>query len=1190
MKKSLLNGRCPREKLKILCMRSIILLFTFCVTIASGADGQNVKLSMNLKNASLSKLFQEIEKNTDYSFVYNSSEIDKVGKSNFVFQNMELKQILDTYLKGNNFSYAINDGHVVINRVETPQQQPIKNEKITGKVLDHKGKPLAQVVVAVKGSTNGTVTDNNGSYSINIQRAPDLTLQFTFLGMKHVEMKVGTKTVIDVKMEEAVDQLKELVVTGYQDIRRDRVTGSMTVITAKELEDNSFKSIDQILEGKVAGLYSFATSGAPGTRSNIRIRGDNSISGNKEPLWVVDGLPMQGGVPSINVIDVGNIQQSVLDHGIGNLAPDDIETITVLKDAAATAIYGARAANGVIVIKTKKGFSADSKSYFNYRGSYGVNMAPNIDLDFMSGAEKVDFEIALINDFNRAWEGGYAGKIYSYYMNGAYTQEQYDKEINELKNTNTDWFDEIFRKSSSQSHFFSMRGGTGKTGYYTSINYKNQRGILKSNVYNAIGANFNISHRPNKNIEITFGLNGTFRSSKDHDSNIDPFKYAVFANRYEPAYDQNGGYGNDKSYLADNRSKQHFGRVYDGFSILRELNETQNTSNASDVGVNAGVNVNVVRGLKVDLLGSATYSTNNSKAFANAGTYASYSNSFSKGVFGELPASYNNGYLREGSGTSTSFALRGLVTYTNEDLDNHAFSAVFGSEVSGSDFLNNGHTAPEYDNFYNFISFPQYDGALDYNDVFAKLSGMMSTALGQNRSASFFGAFTYTLLDKYVFNINGRFDGADIIASNNRFTPLWSASFRWNIMRENFLKNVPFLSDLALRLSYGYTGNIDKSAYPISIVTLGGLKYDNEFTAQSVKYPTPNIRWEKKQDRNIGLDFGFLDNKIGGSFNYYNNIGIDLLGTITTAPSYGRQSLMMNTASVQNQGVEFNINFRLNLGKDIRWINSFNIAHNTNKILNTYDKSSLDFSYKGGAYNLIGKPTGATYGYRFAGVNPQTGSSMVYISDASRQILADKRGVDVSEVSNIYSVDDDKSNYQTVLPASLEIIGSANPDIVGGFMTNFVWKSFEVRASFSYCIGQMIEVFNERKNVPSDTNKTSEIYVSKNNRLKSAVDRWRTPGDVTNTPRYQFSAMPYHNLTTDDKFENGNFLAWRDLSFSYGIKSKALTGIGINQLKVGLQVSNLAVFTNYSGLDVTTGGAFNYPLPKSFLFNLSIGF
>lgn len=796
----------------------LYFIFTVCLVGTSFGNSlaQKQQVTLNLKNVSLYELFNQIKEQTGLRFLYNAEQLDGLANVSVQAQNEKVSDVLNKVFSGKALTYDC-DGKVIIVKKQEILPQTIKAKIISGKVTDYRDNPLPGVTIQIKGTAVGTSTNSSGVYSLPIATS-DAVLIFSFIGMKTQEIAVANKSEINVKMTEESSNLDEVVVTGYQDIRRDRVTGSVTVITAKEIENNSFKSIDQILEGKVAGLYSYTTSGAPGTRANIRIRGDNSISGNKEPLWVVDGLPLQGGVASINVVNAGNIQESILDHGIGNIAPTDIESITVLKDAAASAIYGARAANGVIVIKTKRGF--EGKATFNYNGSFGMVEAPRIDLDFMNSSEKIDFEISLMKDFSRAWEGGLVGKIYDYYMQGRYTESQYREELDKLRKINTDWFDVIFRKAFSQSHFLSMRGGTEKTNYYASINYNGQSGILKSNSYDNLGASLEIRHKPAQNFEMNFKLNGNFRESKDHNSSIDPFKYAVFANPYEKPFNEDGSYAADFTYLGDNRSSIHYGNIYDQFNILRELNETQNKTIASDLSARLGMNYQVMEGLSVDLNGSLTYSTNNTEAWAAPGTYTSYSNCFtSSAISGELPEKYNNGYLKEGSGRSTAFALRGLISYNNNKLENHAFSLVVGTELSGSKSYNNYHRSPEFNDYYRFIAFPDFPSDdISYNDIKNSLSGLIGTAEAQDRSASFFGALTYTLCDKYVFNLNARFDGADIIGTDNRFTPLWSASFRWNAMRENFLKDVNFISDLAIRLSYGYTGNIDRSSYPIPMI------------------------------------------------------------------------------------------------------------------------------------------------------------------------------------------------------------------------------------------------------------------------------------------------------------------------------------------------------------------------------------
>ena len=629
---------------------------------------------------------------------------------------------------------------------------------------------------------------------------------------------------------------------------------------------------------------------------------------------------------------------------------------------------------------------------------------------------------------------------------------------------------------------------------------------------------------------------------------------------------------------------------------MRELSETQNKSIASDVSVRLGFNYKIMEGLTADFSGALTYSTNNTEKWAAPGTYASYENAtFARTLLHadqELPKEYNNGYLQEGSGRTTSFALRGLLSYNNDKLEGHSFSVVVGTELSGNKSYNNIHGFPEFNQIYRFTSIPSFPVGtnIDYTDVRNVLRGMMNTGEAQDRSASFFGAFTYTLRDKYVFNVNARFDGADIIGTDNRFTPLWSASFRWNAMRENFLKNVNFISDLAVRLSYGYTGNIDRNSYPMSLVFLMGDRYDGLFIAEKVEFPNPNIKWERKEDRNIGLDFGFWNNRIGGTFNYYWNTSRDLLGDMTTPASYGRRSIRSNVSSLENTGWEFNINFRLDLGKEIHWVNSFNIAQNKNKITKTYIKNFEEFkdvNWSGSTANIEGYATGTMFGHRFAGVNPATGNALFYLTERARQVWADAKEVSLDQIP--YVMEDNEEFDREVMTASLVKLGTVNPKVTGGFSSTFTWKQLEVRLGFAYSAGHLLETFNERRYAPNG-NAKSEVHFSRTNRLKSAANRWRTPGDITDTPRYSFGNKSYNQMLTDDKYEKADYLAFRDLTVSYDLRGDWFKYIGLSRCRVGLQVSNVFVFTKYSGLDVTTGGAFNYPLPRTYMFNLSLGF
>ncbi|MDE5635278.1 MAG: TonB-dependent receptor plug domain-containing protein, partial [Muribaculaceae bacterium] len=356
-------------------------------------------------------------------------------------------------------------------------------EELHGHVIDSEGEALAGATVRLKGSQTGTSTNVDGNFTLRVPGGGDKThtLIISFVGMLTQEVKVKNPAErILVKLQDDATVLSEVVVTGMDVIKKEHMTGAASVIQAKDLRMQGITSIDRILEGKIAGLNSSTVSGAPGSRAKITIRGENNLNGNSEPLWIVDGLPMTQGVPTSNT---GNYAGTIMQDGVGNIMPEDIESISILKDASAAAIYGARAANGVIVITTKKGFR--SKTQVSYTGTYEISLAPSRNLDFMNSAEKLQYEKSIIDNFGLryAYLTGRGGYSYKRMVNGFITPQEYESEINRLSQINTDWFDVLFCTAHSNSHNISLRGGPAEITYYTSVNIQQKEGILMSNKY-----------------------------------------------------------------------------------------------------------------------------------------------------------------------------------------------------------------------------------------------------------------------------------------------------------------------------------------------------------------------------------------------------------------------------------------------------------------------------------------------------------------------------------------------------------------------------------------------------------------------------------------------------------------------------------------------------------------------------------
>ena len=1214
-----------KKTLKI--MKLTIVLLTVCFLHAA-ATGNAQIVSLSKKDFTLKELFATIKKQTGYVVFGNGEFFADNRKVSLEGKEYRLTELLGKLSKEKSFEYQISDKTIFINS-HSEESVPVS---IQPKVTERKQQQLEILVIdsighLVPGATVKLIriegkqkkllktgmTDLLGKISLPAE-ANDL-IEVAYLG--HVSQTIpvtpgiaaGSSLKIILKKQEKMIDEVTVVNTGYQDIKRERMTGAFSVVTGKDLENSMFMSIDRALEGKVAGLYSSSPSGAPGTQAEIRIRGDNSINGNKEPLWVVDGLPFQEGVASIRDLTYGDVQQSILSHGLGNIAPSDIESVTVLKDAAATAMYGAMAANGVIVVKTKKG--SEGPVSINYQSNFALTTAPSMkNLGFMNAAEKVAFEVDLMEEFQQADQnGGQVSLLYNEWKKGKMSDAEYQAKLDELSSVNVDWFDLIYRTGFSQNHNVSMRAGSPKFWFYGALRASDENGALRTNNYKNYGSNISVGYKPHTDLTVDFSVNGGYRKSRDHASAVNPFNYAVFANPYEKAFNEDGSYAADKSWLND-RSRLSSGFIYPNFNILREMEETFSIQNAADITSTLSLRWDILRSLKAEVHGRMGYATNSGEQGADIGTYSSLSNYWARELFktsdgyvAEIPAAYNEGYLSPYSGRANSYSARSSLSYSETFARNHHFVLYLGSEIRSSEGWNDRFKLTKYDPRYNFGGIQEFpwNPAFD-RDLQDRVGALGAHVYGnKNRTASFFGTMTYSFADRYVINGSARFDGAGTIDPKNRFTPLWSVSAKYNLHKEKFIYDLlPFLTEFAFRGGYGYTGNIDKTALPYSWIIIGSTKYDGYYAANQINFPNPSIKWEKKMDRNLGLDFSLFNNAFGGSFNYYNNITKDLLGSLQAPPSYGNPRLVMNGHSIINKGWEFNFNLRLKMSDNLRWINSFNIAHNTNRVKKSRISNPMNFDdpnfgnrWAGFTANAIEDyPTGTTFGYNYAGVNPMNGEPMFYLTEAARKFYASSRGIPLEEAPTTWEMNNrDISNWDQWFMRSLVQIGNTQPTYHGGFATTFAFKQWEFRASFSYVTGKHLRTFDGRNFNYTSYGTTSEMYGARINVLKGTVNRWRVPGDETDYPRFTKGTSGYFVMNTDDRFQRADYLSLNDASFTYTIRGGYLNkNLGIKYLKVGAIANNVAVWSKFRSTDIRSGNAFGYPRTRQYALNLQLSF
>ena len=757
---------------------------------------------------------------------------------------------------------------------QKPQGDATILVKVT--IVDVDKNPLPGATVKVTGKAQGVVANDQGEVSLWVDR--NTQIEFKYVGMKSLFMRVTKPLSGYITLEDETSELDQVVVTGYQRTTKRRTTGSLATLTAKDLKGAPTANLDMLMQGKVAGMDVKAVSGRPGESAKIRIRGTNTITGNAEPLWVVDGVPLQKDIPSISSsqIRAGDFNE-IFANGISGINPNDIESITVLKDASATAIYGSRAAGGVIVVTTKRG--KEGKMSINYSANVSIVTRPPGNANLMNSSEKLAWEQELWNEFSAKGfaDGthypviGAVGMIRSGY--GKYanmTLEQQNAEIARLGEQTTDWFDELFQNSVSNSHYLSLSGGSEKNSYYVSLGYAKNNGLVKKTDYERYNVSAKLDMKPNKRVKLGISADMAIQESTSPSLNVDPFKYAYFANPYERIYNEDGSYAADNTYY----SITHANGAYDkllpdgGYNIFREINETSNETKNMSASLIANLSVNILDNLSFEGLASYGYVTNASDNINGKNTYAAWqdrpfegsASSISKRTYGSI--TQTNAY-------NTNYNLRGQLHYFNTFGRDHYISALLGSEIRGQYSKSIYEKRYGYDPISGNSSIPIYPESMDigYNNLIsyaAIVDQLSGQSIVEDAFASFYLSLDYVFKQRYILSLTGRTDGSNNFGSNEQFNPTGSVGLSWNVDQEEFMKPLkPIISTLSLRSAFGYTGNINKSVYPQLVMDYENSfrKADNDYYRMGTLRNAPGTHEDMKRIEEEGrLDEWCADN------------------------------------------------------------------------------------------------------------------------------------------------------------------------------------------------------------------------------------------------------------------------------------------------------------------------------------------
>ena len=914
---------------KCLVIMKLSLLLMMVFSLGAYAKGfTQKKINLKLSNKEIEQIIQQIEKQTDYRFLYKDGLEAIRKKASLDVKDATIWEAMNLLLLNTGLHYELQNGELVVITEEDNYTPPAPDQVITGVVVDESGMPLANVTVVVKDSKVGTSTDLYGKYSVTVP-AGKTAISFSYVGFTPEEVAIAGQSKINVTLKASSSNLNSVVVVGYGTQRQKDVTGSVSSVTSKNFNQGPLLSPQQSIQGKLAGVNIAQNSGKPGGSNSIRIRGGTSLTGTSDPLYVIDGVPIStsAGVSQANIRGNGtDVFDQEPTNPLMTINPDDIESVTVLKDASAAAIYGSRGANGVIVITTKKGTAG----------------APRVTVGASTGFSNATKTLPFLN-----------ADEYRSAIRQINTTLLPNQQITiDDKGANTNWQKEIYRTAILQDYNVALSGGTGKTTYRASLGYGNQEGVVIGSGLRRANARINVNHSA-LNDRLTFDLRLTYgqtfsksapvSNSVGSESGTSMNYEAYVFNPTYPVYDPNGNYYfigpyrvNPVSFSTDVLDQTTNNR------FLSNLSTTYKILKPLSINVNLGyTNQDIDRN-----------------------SYIKKSNLLGAGLGGYASVQKLQDYSR----------LLETVLRFNNKFGRHSVDAIAG--YSWQYFVNEGdRTAGN-----GFLS----DAFLWYSLQAAKTISLVNTFKQSNTLISFYGRVNYNFDDRFLITGTVRRDGSTRFGANNKWGTFPSGSVAWHVSNENFFPKT-FVSDLKVRASYGITGNQEIGNLN-SITTLGATNTGYIVGGERVtvllpqQYANPDLRWEQTAQFDAGIDFGLFQNRIHGSVDFYNKKTTDLLLRIRVPSPTAVTTQLVNVGSVQNRGVELDLGATILTNRKFSWESNFNISFNRNKVLSLSNDqfkgdniqlAPLQGQGLSGVYAQLvtpGLPFGTFYGRKFYGI------------------------------------------------------------------------------------------------------------------------------------------------------------------------------------------------------------------------------
>lgn len=1168
------NKRHIRQSIRIMKL-VIVLIVISLVKVNANIFAQ--KININKQGVSLEYVLNEIKNQTDKNILWQPSLTNSTKLYNVNFSNSSLQFVLDRLKSDFGIEYTMHNEAVVLHPSNMQKHVGMQNpHEITGIVKDHStGQAMGFVNILLErpGGKMTSVTDKNGVYHIKNIASGKYMLSFSNVGYNKIQKEVvigpETKLEINIDLQKSIQAFEDVVITGYQTINKREQTAAITSVRAEDILVPGMASIDMALEGRIPEMAVMFNSGEVGVSPRLRVRGTSTILGNREPLWVVDGWPVMEPV-DVSPEDINNPDYiNIIGNAIAGINPQDIDRIDVLKDAAATALYGTRAANGVIVVTTKKG--TIGKTGITYNHSSKITKRPRYSdraINLMNSQERVELGRNLANIHYKFPESmsmvGYEGALYRYYR-GELNAEQFNKEVRWYETVNTDWFNLLTRDAYSNFHTLDMSGGNQNLRYYGSLGYDQDNGVTKTTFSDRYTLRMNMDASISDKFKVNLRLSGNVQKKNHVNSIINPMDYAYNTTRALPAYDQD----NEFYFYGTNSKSVTSPYSYYNYNILNEIENSSEEYNGSSL--NGALDFKYSFSKSLEVRASGTYTRSNTMQETWWGERTNYVAGLRNGEYLSIPQKGEvgksilpyGGILSTNNSIGDNFGLRLQTDYRKmfgEDMQ-HLISSSAGFEANGT---TNRSLSDETRGFIKERGLQFVKGVADLDDYpHYKLwlnQPHRFVGHGINNMVSGYLTASYSYHDFFTVGMNGRADYSNKFGSrsNERFLPVWALSGMFNA-KSVFLEDSYLISDWRFRGSYGKQGNMLEDQSPNLIMRIGNLDpFYNENLSTVVRFPNPNLRWEQTSSLNASMDLSLLESKLNLALSYYQKHTVDCFSAVRISSTNGISEYVMNNGELKNQGYSVALSGTPIRTTDFVWSLYTSFSKNINRVQSAGVDSYQYTNYLSGQALMDNKAVSTFFSYDYVGLNPLNGLPTFNDLEERQHLLKDKTL--------------EETVLMTMVPS-----GSREPIINGSFSNSLSYKRLSLSANFAYSVGTKIRLFPLYG--PIATGIKAETNVR-----KEFVDRWQLPGDeqITNIPAVINPADPNFNRYGShfsgvqdskivkfassiwDMYDNstarvvsGDYLKMSSLSLRYTFKEKQLVKTPFTNASISFNTMNL---------------------------------